>query len=179
MTPVELNRLFELKGYRKFKETTIQNKIDILLGKEHLREVNRLKFEKYALKDPIKYRARCLYNNAKQRAKTKGIPFDIELNYIEDKLKEGICESTGARFIIKKYSKKNGYEKINSLSPSIDQILPSKGYTKENIKVVCDHFNKMKSDKSLEETYYIAKKFVMHYEKQIKYKLNNQLKLFN
>lgn len=36
---------------------------------------------------------------------------------------------------------------------SIDRIDPNKGYTKDNVQLVCAQVNMMKSDMSLEELY--------------------------
>lgn len=170
MSPRELNILFALKGYRQFKESTIQSKIDRLLEIDDKRELIRKRIEVKALEDPIRYRAKTLYYSARHRAKKKNIPFELTVDWIEDKLKEGICECTGINFEIKKYSKRQGFSKVNKLSPSLDQIIPSAGYTVENVKVVCDQFNKMKSDNTIEETYFMAKEFVNYQEKTLKNK---------
>lgn len=168
MSPSEFNILFNLKGYRQFKETTIQSKIDKLLKLDDKREFSRMKVEVKALENPIRYRAKTLYYSARYRAKKKNIPFELSLNWIEQKLKEGICECTGISFEIKKYSKRIGFSKVNKLSPSLDQIIPSAGYTVDNVRMVCDQFNKMKSDNSIEETYYMARRFVDYQEETLK-----------
>lgn len=168
MSPQEFNMLFKLKGYRQFKESTIQSKIDKLLEIDDKREFIRKRIEAKALEDPIRYRAKTLYYSARHRAKKKNIPFELTVDWIELKLKEGVCERTGINFEIKKYSKREGFSKVNKLSPSLDQTIPSAGYTVENVKVVCDQFNKMKSDNTIEETYFMAKEFVNHQEKTLK-----------
>lgn len=112
--------------------------------------------------NPLLYRAKTLYSGAKQRAKIKNIPFDLTVVWIYDKLLAGKCEVTGIEFVIKSYSSrlKNGYEKIHPFAPSLDQIQPSAGYTKDNVQLVCDQFNKFKNDKDTLHTYKIAKAYV-------------------
>lgn len=36
-------------------------------------------------------------------------------------------------------------------SPSLDRILPTRGYVPGNVRVICDHANRLKGDRSVEE----------------------------
>jgi hypothetical protein len=36
-------------------------------------------------------------------------------------------------------------------SPSLDRILPMRGYVPDNVRVICDHANRLKGDRSLDE----------------------------
>lgn len=162
MTPKELNALFAIKNLRVFKESTLKSKIDLLLLKDSEREKKRLSYEKRALENPIKHRATTLLAGARQRAKMKGIPCNLTLKWIEDKLIQGCCECTGISFFIKPYSKRECYIPIHPHAPSLDQINPSKGYTFDNVQIVCDQFNKMKNDRSMKQTYYVARQFVKY-----------------
>jgi len=178
MSPSELNDLFQRNGFSKFRESTIQKKIDILKGTDESKYFERKERKEKALANPLLYRARTLFYSAKKRANDRGIPFNITLDFVIDKLEKGRCESTGLKFKIKEYSERGDkYEKINSRAPSLDQIKPSEGYTKDNVRLVCDHFNKMKNDKSVEETYKVAKAFIKFYKKQIKNTFDNGVKL--
>ena len=144
-------------------ERTVSNLtkyVNKLTKRDEIKEAKRKKFEEYALKDPIKYRAGTLYHSAKQRAKNKDIPFTLTRQWVEDKLKKGKCEVTNIKFEIKKYSKAGDYDCIHPHAPSLDQIEPSAGYTKENVQVVVDHFNKMRNDRDMESTVFLAKKIV-------------------
>lgn len=167
MTPAEFNALFTLRGFKTYRENTIQTKIDNLLEGERKREAIRLKREAIALADPIKYRASTLLQGAKSRAKVKGIECNLTINWIEERLRKGFCECTNIPFHIREYKKKETYVPIHPHSPSLDQISPSKGYTMDNVQIVCDQFNKMKNDRSMEQTYYVAEKFVETYRKNI------------
>jgi hypothetical protein len=167
MTVVEFNRLFELRGFKKYREVTIQKKINALIEKDEILEKNRMRREAIALSNPIKYRASTLLSGARSRAKAKGIDCNLTLAWIEKRLQDGICECTGIDFHIREYSKKDVYIPIHPHSPSLDQIEPSGGYTMDNVQIVCDQFNKMKNDRSMEQTFYVAKKFVETYSKNI------------
>jgi len=68
----------------------------------------------------------------------------------------GCCEITGIPFDFephKIYSK-------NPYSPSIDRIDSSKGYTKQNVRIVLWQVNLMRGEISDEEIIVICKKFI-------------------
>lgn len=79
-----------------------------------------------------------IYNRAKSRAKTQGIPFNIELQdiVIPDK-----CPVFNVEFIYTHHE----------WTPSIDKIIPSKGYIKGNICIISNKANRLKNDATLEE----------------------------
>ncbi len=168
LTPKEFNDLFSLRGFRTFKESTIQSKIN-----EYL-EIDKVKEHRYNLtkeradKDIVSYRAKALYNAAKSRAKSKNIPFSLDYEWLKSKIENGVCECTGIAFYLKPYTKREDYCKVHPFSPSIDQIIPSKGYTKDNCQIVCDQFNKMKNDNSMETTLFLAERFVNFQKNKIK-----------
>lgn len=114
--------------------------------------------------NPCMYRAKTLYYGARTRAKHKGIDFDLTIEWIYTRLKKGKCEATGLKFNVKIY--KSGYEKINPYAPSLDQIEPSGGYTKDNVQVVVDFYNKMKNDRSDIETVNFAWRIINSHVKK-------------
>ncbi len=63
--------------------------------------------------------------------------FDLTKEDILSRIQSGFCEATGMPFDL---SVKGPF------SPSLDQVVPSKGYTKDNIRVVCLIYNLMKSN---------------------------------
>jgi hypothetical protein len=84
-----------------------------------------------------------MLSSAKQRAKQKNIPFSIKK---EDIFIPEVCPILGIpleRAIGKKTSSPN--------SPSLDRIIPEKGYVKGNIIVISNKANMMKSDATPEE----------------------------
>lgn len=76
-----------------------------------------------------------LRNQALQRARDRGLEFDLSRDLIEQKLLKGVCEVTGIKFI-----RKHG-RKINPLTPSLDRVNYRRGYTDDNVRVVIFAFN--------------------------------------
>ena len=106
-TAEEICTLIKDAGLTERSASNIKKYVDKLVIKDRLKEKKRKQFEKWAHKNPIKYRASSLYYAAKSRANAKGIPFDLTKEWIADKLKDGYCPMTGIRFVIKKYSKRD------------------------------------------------------------------------
>lgn len=101
-------------------------------------------YHKYKEARRITQRASYLVTAAKQRAKEKGIPYDLdghrrELQEIMDK---GVCQLTGLPFDML------GKQTWNS--PSLDRIVPSLGYVRSNIRVILFSLNVMMHDWGLE-----------------------------
>ena len=151
--------LFE-HGYRKRTADSIQKKIDDKNKELEIKELRRKYVENYAKKNPIKYRARTLWNSAYARSKKKGLDFDLTIEWIESRLQEGICSVTGLPFEIKEYSQKGNLEKLSPYAPSLDRIDSDKGYTMDNVQVVLNNYNKFKSDSRTEDSIIIARALV-------------------
>lgn len=84
--------------------------------------------------------------DARRRAKQYNLPFDIELDDITipptcPYLHISIQSSTGSS---------------HDNSPTLDRIIPSKGYTRDNILVVSNKANRMKSNATPEELIILA-----------------------
>lgn len=84
---------------------------------------------------------RQLFDKAKQRASQKNIPFNITKS---DIVIPTYCPLLNIPIII-------GNGKVCSGSPSLDRIIPSKGYVKGNIIVISHRANTAKNDLSIEE----------------------------
>lgn len=82
-----------------------------------------------------------MYKEARSRAKKNNLKFDIELS---DIIIPKYCEVLGIKLIC-------GLNKACSNSPSLDRIDNTKGYIKENIKVISLKANRMKNNASIEE----------------------------
>ncbi len=106
----------------------------------------------------ISFRANSILNNAKSRAKKKQLNFDIDIQWLRDKLDKGRCEVTGLKFKYKKYDD----SKTSPYAPSLDRINPKKGYTKDNTQVVITNYNKFKSNHHTKHTIKIAKAILKH-----------------
>ena len=83
-----------------------------------------------------------MFYDAQLRAKKKNLPFDITLKWLEQKY-TGYCELTGIEFQFANKGK-------NPNSPSIDRIDSSKGYTKDNVRLIIWRLNEAMSKYGLE-----------------------------
>lgn len=98
-----------------------------------------------------RYRAKdskmSLYRTARQRAKTKGIPFSIEFT---DLVFPEVCPILGIKLTSYAGSKNKQAGGRND-SFSIDRIIPELGYVEGNIQIISHRANAMKSDASKED----------------------------
>lgn len=115
---------------------------------------NNYRSSKWEVKNPDKVKARrektrekswirFALSRVKHRAKTRGIPFNIELNDIDQPTH---CCVLGIKL---NYNNKGLGYKGNS--PSVDRVDPKKGYIKGNVRVISWRANLLKSDASIEE----------------------------
>jgi hypothetical protein len=94
-----------------------------------------------------------------KRAKRKGIPYDLTMDWLKDEMDKGICAATGLKFKLQP-----NISTINPFLPSIDRIDSSKGYTKNNCQVVILGYNNLKSDNTIEEVVQFCKGYIKYYE---------------
>jgi len=100
---------------------------------------------------PIYRRAYGLFLAARHRAKVSLRPFELTVEYIEKKLKEG-CQRTGTPFNLTLKSGGTNFTNRDIFSPSLDKIDPDGGYTIENTQFVIWIYNMAKqrwSDKDV------------------------------
>lgn len=95
-----------------------------------------------------KRRGLALTLDARHRAKSKGLPFDLEWRDIQKRIDAGTCEVTGLAFDL------TGRRSWNS--PSLDQIRSSEGYTKTNTRVVLYAVNMMAGTWGLDQALLVA-----------------------
>ena len=86
--------------------------------------------------------AKALLRQARYNAKSKGLPFDLELKDIEIPVK---CPYLGCD-LTTTYGQGRQWTNV-----SIDRIDNTKGYTKDNIQIISWRANQMKHTASLEE----------------------------
>lgn len=119
---------------------------------------------------------RSMRKAAMKRSKDKKIPFDLSSEWIREKLKVGKCEMTGLDLMITDpITKHIGTGKRrrririipgNAFQPSIERVVPEKGYVESNCMMVCSSINHAKGNWSTEDTYTVAKAFCERYERK-------------
>ena len=115
-------------------------------NRERYLEQNRIKSAKYKIKHKekiklTKERNKAILAAAKNRAKRKNVPFDIEA---EDICIPEYCPILNIKLVLTNKISENN-------SPSLDRIIPELGYVKGNIQVISMLANNMKSNASFEE----------------------------
>lgn len=90
-----------------------------------------------------KGRARQMVTTAMKRAYEKGWDFDLTPEWVQPKLEVGLCEVTKLPLELSGGEYK-GYGHFRPWTPSLDRIDPTKGYTTDNVQVVCWIYNQAK-----------------------------------
>lgn len=85
-------------------------------------------------------RIKKLRHMARNRANNKRLPFDLTVDYLLDlwESQEGKCAVSGRELELE-YSDK--FRQVNPNAPSIDRIVPEKGYTIGNVRFLTYHAN--------------------------------------
>ena len=89
-------------------------------------------------------RAYNLRRGAKQRALKYNLPFDLTVEWVEERLSKKVCEITGLPLQLITTETYGTFNNIQPFSPSIDRIIPKLGYIQENCRIVCNIFNQCK-----------------------------------
>ena len=131
---------------------------------EERKALQRERVQKHANKDLAKYRANSLFYSARSRAKKKNIPFELTKEWVEEKVKAGVCERTGIKFVLSPLG--TGRGKGDAKAPSLDKIDPNKGYTLENTRVVINNYNKFKGIDNDAEMIKIARAIVRNHDRK-------------
>jgi len=101
-------------------------------------ETNKKRFDPNAISKTTEY---MMLARAKSRAKKNNLPFNLELG---DIVIPDICPLLGIK--IKSTEVRNSPN-----NPSLDKIIPEKGYIKGNIWIISNRANTLKNDASLQE----------------------------
>lgn len=84
----------------------------------------------------MEFRARELLRAIGKRTRRFGIPFDLDITWLAERLRSGRCELSGVRFDFSCETRRP-----KALTPSIDRIIPGGGYTKDNCRVIAFALN--------------------------------------
>lgn len=97
-----------------------------------------------------------MWQRAKQRAKRLNREFDLE---VKDVTIPDVCPILGIRLVVHK-----GKSGAFADSPSLDRVDNSRGYTKDNVRVISQRANQMKGDASAEELVVFAEYILSTYK---------------
>lgn len=94
--------------------------------------------ERYERDDFLDYCARAA-GGARSRSKRLGAPCDIDTAYLESLLIEQKyrCAVTGIALEITPQGRKRANHYRDAFGPSIDRIVPAKGYVRGNVRITC------------------------------------------
>lgn len=99
-------------------------------------------------------RAANMIAGSKKRALSKGFDFDLTPDWVIERLEKGVCEVTGIQLELGGGKLNGGYRPY---TPSLDRTDPTKGYTKDNVKVVCWIYNSAKGSGSHNDVMKLAR----------------------
>ncbi len=99
-----------------------------------------------------------LLNYARDRARRLQLPFDLDREFLRQKLEAGVCELSGLP--IERVAP--GNHRTHPFAPSLDRKEPTMGYEKSNVRLVCFAVNRARSDWGDEVLLTIANGIVKH-----------------
>ena len=109
---------------------------------------------------------------AQDRARVNKLPFDLTVQDLRDIITDS-CPILGIKFELNKNGQKWGKGKNKNSwenSPSLDRIVPDKGYTKDNIIIVSLMANSIKNQATPDQIQKVATFYIKLYkEKGIAY----------
>jgi len=110
-----------------------------------------------------------LFKDLKYNAKNRNIPVEITLEDIKELYEQQNhkCALTDKIMTYEAMERINNQHIINKWNISIDRIDSKKGYTKDNIQLICAIVNRYKMHLSQEELMTITKKLVEHNQDRI------------
>jgi hypothetical protein len=140
-------------GYKRKKDYIfrVRNNEIGLQTHESLKAIHRKRTKKLRHKHGLSH---ALFMSAKSRAKKKGLFFNLTMDDIN--IPE-YCPILGIKIekslleIDQSFGKKMGVNNLPWNYPSIDRMDSTKGYTKDNIHIICWRANHLKSDATFEE----------------------------
>lgn len=104
----------------------------------------------HARSTDFKWRLARSVTMAKNRAISKGLPFNLDHEYLISLWTEnnGCCALTGITFDLTSWGHKG---QVNPNTVSVDRINPSEGYVKDNVRLITYHMNVALADFGTEQ----------------------------
>lgn len=99
-----------------------------------------------------------LLGAARARAKSKGLLYDLDFQWLSEKIEAGTCELSGIVFELPTFDTE--INAINPYSPSIDKINARGDYTKSNCRVICFCVNMALSNWGDEVLYHMCESVI-------------------
>ena len=88
--------------------------------------------------NPKRYWAHTVHTAAKRRADKKGVPFELTVDFIESIIPDE-CPVFGEKFVFGAGVKRHPF------TPTLDRLIPNKGYVKDNVQVISFKANSIKN----------------------------------
>jgi len=115
-----------------------------------INKARRLEKQKQRRKNNLQHRATAILSGIRRSAKQKNLEMVLTKEWIEERLRKGVCEVTGIPFVLDASKHEMTYttalnREMNPFSPSVDRIDSSKGYKPTNCKVTVLIYNYAKS----------------------------------
>lgn len=123
----ELNRQQCREWYARNKERAKQWKIDWIANNRSQYDERRKRY-----RSKTKVRAKELLAMAKFASKKKNVPFDLDYEWIFERLDRGTCEMTQIKFDLEPFPE----GRQNPYTASLDRIVPERGYVKSNVRMI-------------------------------------------
>lgn len=138
------------KWYSKNKDSYLEKRKENMSKKYH---------ENKNTKD---FRLNILLKAAKRNAKNKDVQFDIDIEYLQNlwDTQSGSCLLSKRKFDLEPPS--GTFTNYNA--PSLDRIIPSKGYTKGNVRLIIWGLNLAINEFGLDEFIKLSKEVLNNYE---------------
>lgn len=116
--------------------------------------------EEYKRVKTLDQRARKQLWHIRAVSKNRKIPFNLPLSWFRTCLERGTCELTGLPFEYGSFVQYPGLS--NPWAPSVDRIVPEKGYVVGNVRMIVCIANRAKSHWTDEELIRFARALVLH-----------------
>jgi len=101
---------------------------------------------------------RRMFELVRSRAKAANQEFDLDCADIVARVAAGRCEMTGIQFVVRFGTRKNK----NFYNPSIDRIDSTRGYTRDNVRIVLYGLNVMMNTWGAEKIHEISNALKQH-----------------